>query len=802
MKDQTDTLAPNPERQPDEQAADTQAAILNALPAHVALIDPDGVILSVNESWRRFAAANLLLGSGLGVGQNYLAISERASDACSEETRAAAAGIRGVLQGETRKFDLEYSCHSATEQRWFQLAVVPVHAGRRTSAVVIHIPITERKQAEERSRLLAGQLTTTLESLTDGFFTVDRDWRFTYVNREAERMFKRPRTELLGRQIWQIFPEARDSIARQEYERALGSGVAVQFEMFFPPFNAWFDARAFPSPQGLAVHFRDITAVRMAGEALRVNEERSRLLAKATNDAVWDWDLDTNALWWNEGFSTLFGYGPEEVDPTVKSWTDHIHPDDRARVTDSIHRAIEHGAEGWTGEYRFRRQDGSYAYVLDRGHVIRDGAGKPIRMIGGMTDQTERHRAEETLRRQQTELRVLFDLVPAMIWFKDTKNGILRVNKLVAETAGLSISDIEGKTSHEVYPEEAAGFYADDLEVIRSGTAKLGIIETVRDRAGKELWVQTDKVPYHDQHGKVIGIVVMAQDITERKLAEQRLRASTEEISRANRALQEEIVERKRSEDAAEAANRSKSKFLANMSHEIRTPLNGVIGMTELALATELTSEQREYLETVKSSSESLLTVINDILDFSKIEARQLSIDLIPFDLSDCLSTTVKTLATQVHLKGLEMVCDIRPDVPTALVGDPSRLRQIITNLVGNAIKFTERGEVVVTIEVETQTDRDAILRFSVSDTGIGVPPGRQEAIFKPFVQADLSTTRKFGGTGLGLAISRNLVALLGGRIWLESETDKGSTFHFTVSFDLQQAPPPTTARSEQMRRL
>ena len=287
-------------------------------------------------------------------------------------------------------------------------------------------------------------------------------------------------------------------------------------------------------------------------------------------------------------------------------------------------------------------------------------------------------------------------------------------------------------------------------------------------------------------HGTLIRLTGIVTDITDRKLAEL-------EISRTNRALQAEIVERTRAEDAADAANRAKSEFLANMSHEIRTPLNGVVGMTELALGTDLSTEQREYLDMVKSSGESLLTVINDILDFSKIEAGKLTVDVIPFDLSDCLATTLKLLATRAHLKGLELAYDIRPDVPTALVGDPSRLRQIVTNLIGNAIKFTEHGEVVLTVDAETQTDRDAILRFSVSDTGIGVPQEQQEAIFKPFIQADGSTTRKYGGTGLGLAISTNLVALLGGRIWLESETGKGSTFHFTVSFDLQQAPAPET---------
>ena len=280
----------------------------------------------------------------------------------------------------------------------------------------------------------------------------------------------------------------------------------------------------------------------------------------------------------------------------------------------------------------------------------------------------------------------------------------------------------------------------------------------------------------------MIHLTGIATDITGRKLAEL-------EISQTTRALHAEIAERKRAEDAADAANRSKSEFLANMSHEIRTPLNGVIGMAELALDTNLTPEQREYLDMVKTSGESLLTVINDILDFSKIEAGKLDVDIIPFDLNECLTVAVKLLARRAHVKGVQFTCNIHPDVPAALVGDPGRLRQIITNLVGNAIKFTERGEVALAVEVETRTAGEARLRFSVSDTGIGVPPEQQEAIFKPFVQADGSTTRKYGGTGLGLAISTNLVGLMGGRMWLESEAGKGSRFYFTVSFAIQQRP-------------
>jgi signal transduction histidine kinase len=252
-------------------------------------------------------------------------------------------------------------------------------------------------------------------------------------------------------------------------------------------------------------------------------------------------------------------------------------------------------------------------------------------------------------------------------------------------------------------------------------------------------------------------------------------------VEERTRDLQHEVVVRKIAEEKAEKANRTKSEFLAHMSHEIRTPMNGIIGMTQLALDTRLSEEQREFLNIVKTSGDALLALINDILDFSKIEAGKIDFDPVDFDVHDAIAQILQTVGWRAHEKGIELVCDIRDEVPEWVVGDRGRLAQIILNLAGNALKFTERGEIVVVVEATEVTARAVHLHVQVRDTGIGIPADKQALIFNEFAQADSSTTRRYGGTGLGLAISQRLVQLMGGRIWVDSQEGAGSTFHFTV---------------------
>ncbi|MCF8215266.1 MAG: response regulator [Chlorobium sp.] len=545
--------------------------------------------------------------------------------------------------------------------------------------------------------------------------------------------------------------------------------------------------------------------------ALYESREQYKLAVNGSNDGIWDWNFATGKLFLSSKFMAMTGWDPEAFDGTYEWFEQKIHPEDLSRFRNALRRYLDGDAFSFSTEFRYLCFDGSSVWILGRGAALRNAEGVPYRMAGSFSDISGRIRSAEELAHRSEFQKVVMELA---IEFVNAPLGELdnSVNTTLAtvgaflkvDRAYLFRYDFERNTmsnTHE-WCSEGVSPEKDNLQDISnadlpewvethlkgrimhipdvSDLEEGSILRSVLTQQGIRSLI-TIPLVYGEQCFGFAGFDAVHEKKCWGEEEISLLRVLAELFTNAELRFRHEtaLIDARY---AAESANLAKSEFLANMSHEIRTPMNGVIGMTGLLLDTGLTPEQRVYAETVLASGEALLTVINDILDFSKIEAGKLELVEVPFDLRALLDDFAAIMAVKAGDKGLEFICAALPGVPEFFLGDPDRIRQVLNNLAGNAVKFTHQGEITVYVSMVSETQHEVLLNFSVKDTGIGIPPEKLDKLFRSFSQVDSSMTRKYGGTGLGLAISRQLVELMGGTIDARSIPGSGSEFWFTLS--------------------
>ncbi len=511
-----------------------------------------------------------------------------------------------------------------------------------------------------------------------------------------------------------------------------------------------------------------------AGKLLRASEERFKDIVYSMSDWVWEMDAQGVYTYCSPKVQDSLGYPAEEL--IGKTPFDFMPEDHAAAIAESFQKFLKAKQPIVDLEKWNIHKDGRRVCLLTNGVPQLDPAGNLIGYRGVDKDITSRKRAEEALQEREEYLRTILDSTPVGIALIDVETHmIVDVNPTAAEMIGAPKERIVGQVCHgHICPAKEGQCPIADL---RQGIANSEQLLLTED--GRSVPILKTAVPI--ALGGCRYLLESFTDIGERMEMEERLRVAKDEAEIINKELEKAIRHANKMTIHAESANQAKGEFLANMSHEIRTPMNGVIGMIDLLLTTDLGGDQIEYAETAQSSATALLTVINDILDFSKIEAGKLDLENINFDLRLVVEEVTEIAARRPDAERLEVACLVHHEVPSLVCGDPGRLRQILLNLLGNAVKFTKKGEIFIQVKLDSEADTHAMVRFSIADTGIGISKARQSAIFESFTQANGSTTRKFGGTGLGLSICGQLVGLMGGEIGVESEEGKGSTFWFTT---------------------
>ncbi len=517
------------------------------------------------------------------------------------------------------------------------------------------------------------------------------------------------------------------------------------------------------------------------------NDKDLQEAQKLAHVGSWVWDIETNQVTWSREQYRLFGREEGMFQPTFEGFLLHVPEAGKPAVLAAIQATVD-GKGDYSIEHEILRADGSSLFVSEKGQLVSDAQGRPVRMFGITQDITDRKRYEAALETKQRELEVqaaflnsIVENIPVGVFIKDIRDAfrVTLWNKAAEEIFQVKKEDIIGKTAHDLWPKEQADLYlAADLSVAQENKRVDTPEEPSQTKDRGTIFLHTIKLPLSIAEGaKPEYLLAISNDVTKEK-------RGTEELQAAK--------------ISAENANRAKSEFLAMMSHEIRTPMNGVIGMAQLLMETPLSKAQTEMVETLRYSGEILLHLIDDILDYSKIEAGRMELEMQPFDLENAVREIAGTMRPQADRKGLALTVSFPAGPALTAMGDPVRLRQVLLNLIGNAVKFTDAGSIFVEVSVEGPA-----LRTEISDTGVGIPEESRHRIFDKFSQADASTTRKFGGTGLGLAISKRLMELMGGQLDFRSVSGRGSTFFLTLPMAPvggSPAPAPAAAAARKSR--